>query len=105
MLTNAKIDELFGIKESYQAPNVLMKVLFDKRKREELFKKFLEHEVNLDNDWFHIYFEEEHSNKNKLNEAARFTANASIGLRVSDAPILPPVIAVLKLTTRLMFDL
>ena len=68
MLTNAKIDELFGIKESYQAPDVLMKVLFDKEKREDLFKKFLDHEVNLDNDWFHIYFEEEHSNKNKLNQ-------------------------------------
>lgn len=78
MLTNAKIDELFGIKESYQAPDVLMKVLFDKGKREELFKKFLEHEVNLDNDWFHIYFEEEHSNKAKLNQDFTPMAVASV---------------------------
>ena len=78
MLTNAKIDELFGIKESYQAPDVLMKVLFNKEAREELFKKFLEHEVNLDNDWFHIYFEEEHSNKAKLNQDFTPMAVASV---------------------------
>lgn len=38
MLTNAKIDELFGIKESYQAPDVLAEIAFDKEKREDLFK-------------------------------------------------------------------
>ncbi|MFR3684205.1 MAG: N-6 DNA methylase [Enterococcus sp.] len=66
MLTTEKINELIGIKESYQASDALMEVLFDKDKREKMFKSFLEIDWHLDRDWFHAYFEEEHANKKKF---------------------------------------
>lgn len=65
-LTTDKINELLGIKESYKASDALMAILFDKEKREETFKAFLEIEWRLDRDWFHAYFEEEHANKKKF---------------------------------------
>lgn len=65
-LTTDRINELLGIKESYQASDALMKILFDKEKREEMFKEFLKIEWRLDRDWFHAYFEEEHANKKKF---------------------------------------
>ncbi|HIZ53875.1 MAG TPA: N-6 DNA methylase [Candidatus Enterococcus avicola] len=65
-LTTDVINNILGIKESYQASDTLMKILFDKEKREKVFREFLEYEKNLDFDWFHIYFEEEHANKLKF---------------------------------------
>lgn len=73
-LTTDKINELLDIKESYQASDVLLKILFDKTKRENLFRAFLEHEKDLSKDWFHVYFEEEHANKLKF--AQDFTPNS-----------------------------
>lgn len=66
MLTTDIINNLLGIKESYQASDVLMEILFDKGRREELFVNFLTYEKNLSRDWFHVYFEEEHANKKKF---------------------------------------
>lgn len=66
MLTTETINNLLGIKESYQASDALMKILFDRKNREKLFKSFLRIEWHLDHDWFHIYFEEEHANKKKF---------------------------------------
>ncbi|EAF9444053.1 hypothetical protein A6C02_13585 [Listeria monocytogenes] len=37
-LTTETINKLIGIKESYQASDALMKILFDREKREEIFK-------------------------------------------------------------------
>lgn len=65
ILTTEIINELIGIKESYQASDALMKILFDKGKREKMFRAFLEIDWHLDRDWFHAYFEEEHANKKK----------------------------------------
>ncbi|KAA9534102.1 SAM-dependent DNA methyltransferase [Listeria monocytogenes] len=63
-LTTAQINELLGIKESYKASDRLMEILFDsKEKRESLFKAFLEIEPNLDYDWFHVYFQDEHADR------------------------------------------
>lgn len=73
-LTTEKINGLLGIKESYQASDKLIKILLDKEKREDLFKRFLEIETNMTTDWFHIYFEEEHANK--LKYAQDFTPMA-----------------------------
>ena len=40
-LTVEKINELLGINESYKASERLMKILFNKEDRENLFKRFL----------------------------------------------------------------
>lgn len=73
-LTTETINKLIGIKESYQASDALMKILFDREKREEIFKQFLQHDTHLEKDWFHVYFEEEHANKKKY--AQDFTPTA-----------------------------
>lgn len=59
-----QINELIGIKESYQAPEALMRILFDKERREKVFMEFLqlfEHDVSYD--WFHEYFQDEHADR------------------------------------------
>ena len=80
MITTEQINTLLGIKESYQASDVLMKILFDKARREKLFNRFLEIDWDLNKDMFHVYFEEEHANKKKY--AQDFTPD-SISMLVS----------------------
>lgn len=66
MITINQINDLLGIKESYQAPDKMLKIMLDKIQRENLFNAFLEIEPNLDYEWFQAYFENEHADrKNK----------------------------------------
>ncbi|EPC34282.1 hypothetical protein Lpp120_1058 [Lacticaseibacillus paracasei subsp. paracasei Lpp120] len=37
----------------------LMNILFDKDKRDRLFRQFLEYETNVDYDWFNLYYSQE----------------------------------------------
>ncbi|MHC5215644.1 N-6 DNA methylase [Enterococcus sp. LJL128] len=65
-LTTEIINQLLQIDDSYKAPAALMKFLFDKEQREELFRQFLAIENRLDYEWFQSYFENEHADrKNK----------------------------------------
>lgn len=66
MLTTEKINELLGISESYQAPQIMLNYMLNDKKREDLFQRFLNIESDLSYEWFHSYFEDEHSDrKNK----------------------------------------
>ncbi|GBD74087.1 hypothetical protein TEHN7126_2342 [Tetragenococcus halophilus subsp. halophilus] len=65
MLTTERINELLGITESYQAPQVMLDYMLDDKKREELFQQFLKEETDLTYEWFHNYFEEEHADRKK----------------------------------------
>ncbi|WP_196345246.1 N-6 DNA methylase [Paraclostridium sordellii] len=57
-------NKIFGVDDSYKAPDKIMKVLYDKEKREELFMKLLEeHNYDVGFDWFHKYFEDEHADR------------------------------------------
>ena len=60
-------NELFGVDDSYKAPEQIMKILYNKEEREKLFMQLLEaNDFNVDFDWFHEYFQEEHADrKNK----------------------------------------
>ena len=60
-------NEIFDVSDSYQVPNKLMEILFDKEKREALFMKLLRaNNMNVDFDWFYEYFQNEHADrKNK----------------------------------------
>lgn len=49
--------KLLGVKEAYQVPDKLMKIMFDKEQREQLFMKFLGVTTDVSFDWFHEYFE------------------------------------------------
>jgi type I restriction enzyme M protein len=66
MLTTEKINEILGIKDSYEAPQKLMSVVLDDSKLEKTTNEFLKHEKDLNYEWFQQYFEDEHSDrKNK----------------------------------------
>lgn len=60
-----EINQLIGVKESYQAPTKLESILYDPDKRNELFKKFLEINYNVSFDWFSDYFMEVQREKTK----------------------------------------
>lgn len=63
-ITMAKFNELLDINESYKAPAKLMEILYDRPKREQLMRDFLEatnYEVDVDT--FQHYFEEEHADR------------------------------------------
>ena len=63
MLTNEKINEILGITESYQAPQVLLDSMLDDDRRASLFTRFFEHERDMCYEWFQMYFEEEQAQR------------------------------------------
>lgn len=63
MMTNETINDLLGITENYQAPQVMMQYMLDDTSRKAIFCRFLEVECKLDYEWFCRYFEEEHADR------------------------------------------
>ena len=84
MINADQINAILGIDESYKAPTVIMKLLFDKEKREEAFRSFLEIEHDLSKDAFHAYFEEQQANKRKY--AQDFTPDSISNLLTKIVP-------------------
>ena len=78
--TQEVVNNILGIDDSYKAPEKLMTILFDKEKREKVFKQFLEIEYDVSYDWFHDYFQEEHAQRKTHKQD--FTPN-SIGTLLS----------------------
>lgn len=68
-------NKLFGVEDSYQAPEKIMSILFDKDEREKLFMKLLQaNDFKIDFDWFFEYFQDEHADRK--NKKQDFTQNA-----------------------------
>lgn len=63
MITTQDINKIFGITESFQLHDAVMRVLFDYEKRNSTFEQFLSIESDLSYDWFTNYFQEEQSNR------------------------------------------
>lgn len=84
MINADQINAILGIDESYKAPTVIMKLLFDKKKRKEAFRSFLEIEHDLSKDAFHAYFEEQQANKRKY--AQDFTPDSISNLLTKIVP-------------------
>lgn len=61
--TYQEVNKLLGITDSYKAPDRLMEILFDREKREQLFKSFLSVDTDVSYDWFNQYFMEEHAER------------------------------------------
>lgn len=57
------VNDLLGVTESYKVPDTIMNFIFDKEKREKIFKKFLEVSTDVSFDWFHEYFETEQADR------------------------------------------
>ena len=62
-LTFENINKIIGCDDSFKMPAMLMKIMFDKKKREKIFCDCLEYEHDLSFDWFHIYFQEEYAER------------------------------------------
>lgn len=64
MNITSELNKIFGVSESYKAPDALMRILFDKEKREEVFIQILElFRYEMDKEWFHEYFQDEHADR------------------------------------------
>ncbi|UQS85821.1 SAM-dependent methyltransferase (plasmid) [Apilactobacillus apisilvae] len=68
------INQLIGVNESYQAPDELLKIMLDKTRREQLFKKFLAVNHDVSYDWFQDYFEQVQADRKKKKQD--FTPNS-----------------------------
>lgn len=88
-LTTDSINELLGIKESYQASDKLMNILFNKEEREKMFRSFLEQHWDMTLDWFHIYFQDEHADraKHKQDFTPKSITNLLVKMSESDNEI------------------
>lgn len=62
-ITTKQFHELIGVKEAHKAPDALMDILFDREKREQLFREFLEIDKDISVDFFKHYFEEEQAER------------------------------------------
>lgn len=67
-MTNEDINNLIGIKESFELPDKLMKLLSDKETRIKLFNDFMKYDIDLSNDVFRDYFQEEHADRKGLKQ-------------------------------------
>lgn len=68
MITNTQINELFGIKESFELPQKLLEILFNKELKNKLCDDFLKYDIDLTHDIMRDYFQEQHSNRNDLKQ-------------------------------------
>ena len=61
------INEILNINDSYKAPQRIMDILYgDIEERNKIFTEFLEaFDKDVDYDWFHEYFQDEHANRKK----------------------------------------
>lgn len=63
------LNEILEINDSYQAPEKIMKVLLNKKEREELFMKLLRaNDMNVDFDWFYEAFQDDHADRKNMKQ-------------------------------------
>lgn len=65
MINDTIINKILNIKESYELPEKLMKLLTEDD-AQNIFDQFLQIESDLSFDWFTNYFQEEHSNRKNM---------------------------------------
>lgn len=58
-----EINDLLGVNDAYKAPQKVMDVMLDNKKRVELFKRFLKVETDVSSDWFRGYFQKEQAER------------------------------------------
>lgn len=58
-----EINELLGVNDAYKAPQKVMDVMLDDKKREAMFKRFLNVETDVSRDWFRDYFQKEQAER------------------------------------------
>lgn len=67
-ITNKIINEIIGIKESFELTDKLMTLLFNENIKNNLFDKFMNYDIDLSKDFFRDYFQEQHSDRKGLKQ-------------------------------------
>ena len=67
-ITTEAINELFGIKESFELPDVLLKKLLNKQEKDELCSEFMQFEFDMRNDCLRDYFQMNNANRSNLKQ-------------------------------------
>lgn len=67
------VNGLLGVEDSSEAPQKLWKIIFDRDKREKLFREFLSIEKDVGYDWFQSYFEDAQADRKR--DKQDFTPN------------------------------
>lgn len=57
------VNKILGIDESYKAPEKMLNLMLDDKKRLETFKKFLDFSTDMSLDWFHEYYQDEQAER------------------------------------------
>lgn len=57
------VNKILGIDESYKAPEKMLNLMLDGKKRLETFKKFLDFSTDMSFDWFHEYYQDEQAER------------------------------------------
>lgn len=57
------VNKILGIDESYKAPEKMLNLMLDDKKRPETFKKFLNVSTDMSFDWFHEYYQDEQAER------------------------------------------
>lgn len=65
-MTAEQINEIVGIKEAYQLHDALENILFDSKKRGDIFEKLLSIEPDTSYDWFTDYFQQSQSDRKTM---------------------------------------
>lgn len=61
-----EINKILGITDSYKAPAKLLDIVLDEEKLKKIGTEMLNlYDHNLDYDWFHEYFQDEHADRKK----------------------------------------
>lgn len=64
MSSKVNYNKIFSVTESYQLPERIMTLLFNKEEREKIFMELLRaNDMNVDFDWFYEYFQDEHAER------------------------------------------
>lgn len=67
-MTTEVINNLFGIKESFELPQALLAKLLDKAEKDKLCKEFVKQGFNGNNDCLRDYFQENNANRSNLKQ-------------------------------------
>lgn len=67
-ITTEAINELFGIKEAFELPDVLLKKILNKQEKDELCREFMQFEFDMRNDCLRDYFQMNNANRSNLKQ-------------------------------------
>ena len=68
MITNDVFKNILGIKENFEMPEKLMKVLIDPEQREGLITTLMEHVEDMETDFLNEIFQNEHGDRDSLKQ-------------------------------------